>query len=163
MAAGQPNQGWRCDFMADALWSGCKPRTFNVTDDYSREALRIENDTSLPAARGDPGPERTGGYPWSPLSVRLDNGHGFIANALADRAASKGIGLNPIQPGKPAQNAYLVRFNKTYRVKQFPKLGLRGSGNRGGFTKLGLFNCNCNYGSGCGCGCICPSMNNMIR
>ncbi|WP_158307693.1 hypothetical protein [Alicycliphilus denitrificans] len=27
-AAGQPNQGWSCDFMADALWSGRRFRTF---------------------------------------------------------------------------------------------------------------------------------------
>jgi transposase InsO family protein len=37
--------------MADALWSGRRFRTFNVLDDFNREALRIEVDTSLPAAR----------------------------------------------------------------------------------------------------------------
>ena len=50
-AAGQPNQGWSCDFMHDALWSGRKFRTFNVIDEYNREGLRIEIDTSLPATR----------------------------------------------------------------------------------------------------------------
>lgn len=50
-AAGQPNQGWSCDFMSDALWSGRRFRTFNVIDEFNREALRIEVDTSLPAAR----------------------------------------------------------------------------------------------------------------
>lgn len=29
-AASQPNQGWSCDFMSDALWSGRRFRTFNV-------------------------------------------------------------------------------------------------------------------------------------
>lgn len=101
--------------MADALWSGRKFRTFNVTDAYKREALRIEIDTSLPAARGDPALERTGGYPWCTSVHSPDNGPEFIAKALADQAASKGIGLNHIQPGKPTQkNAYLERFNKTY-------------------------------------------------
>jgi putative transposase len=37
--------------MSDALWSGRRFRTFNVIDEYNREALRIEIDTSLPAAR----------------------------------------------------------------------------------------------------------------
>ena len=37
--------------MSDALWSGRRFRTFNVLDDYNREALRIEIDTSLPSAR----------------------------------------------------------------------------------------------------------------
>ena len=36
-AAGQPNQGWGCDFMADALWSGRRFRTFNVIDEFNRE------------------------------------------------------------------------------------------------------------------------------
>ncbi|MBT0571612.1 hypothetical protein KIK84_14895 [Curvibacter sp. CHRR-16] len=49
--ASQPNQGWSCDFMSDVLWSGRRFRTFNVIDEYNREGLRIEIDTSLPAAR----------------------------------------------------------------------------------------------------------------
>ena len=50
-AAGQPNHGWSCDFMSDALWSGRRFRTFNVIDEFNREGLRIEVDTSLPATR----------------------------------------------------------------------------------------------------------------
>ena len=50
-AAAQPNQGWSCDFMSDVLWSGRRFRTFNVIDEFNREGLRIEVDTSLPAAR----------------------------------------------------------------------------------------------------------------
>lgn len=52
-AAPTPNQGWSCDFMSDALWSGRRFRTFNVIDEFNRECQRIEIDTSLPAARGD--------------------------------------------------------------------------------------------------------------
>ena len=44
-----PNEIWSADFMADALWSGRRFRTFNVMDDFNREALRIEIDTNLPA------------------------------------------------------------------------------------------------------------------
>lgn len=43
----RPNETWSADFMADALWSGRRFRTFNVIDDFSREALRLEIDTSL--------------------------------------------------------------------------------------------------------------------
>jgi len=50
-AAGQPNQGSSCDFIADALWSGRRFRAFNVIDRFNREGLRIEVDISLPAAR----------------------------------------------------------------------------------------------------------------
>jgi len=37
--------------MADSLESGRKFRTFNLIDDYNREALAIEIDTSLPGER----------------------------------------------------------------------------------------------------------------
>jgi putative transposase len=47
----RPNEVWSVDFMSDALWSGRRFRTFNVIDDFNREALRIEVDTSPPAPR----------------------------------------------------------------------------------------------------------------
>ncbi len=33
--------------MSDVLWSGRRFRTFNVIDEYNREGLRIEIDTSV--------------------------------------------------------------------------------------------------------------------
>ncbi|MGB5235357.1 MAG: hypothetical protein WBN85_09320 [Candidatus Macondimonas sp.] len=49
---GQANHTGSADFMADALWAGRRFRTFNVNDDFNRESLRIEIDTSLPSPRG---------------------------------------------------------------------------------------------------------------
>ena len=99
--------------MSDALWSGRRFRTFNVIDEFNREGLRIEVDTSLPAARVIRALDELVEVRGAPLSIRLDNGPEFIANALAQWAQSKGIALNHIQPGKPTQNAYVERFNKT--------------------------------------------------
>ncbi|PKO66701.1 MAG: hypothetical protein CVU22_15050 [Betaproteobacteria bacterium HGW-Betaproteobacteria-16] len=72
-AAPQPNQGWSCDFMSDALWSGRRFRTFNVIDEFNREGLRIEVDTSLPAARVIRALNELVELRGAPLSIRLDN------------------------------------------------------------------------------------------
>src|SRR5689334_2284722 len=45
----QRNQTWSLDLMSDALSTGRSVRTLNVIDDFNREALWIEVDTSLPA------------------------------------------------------------------------------------------------------------------
>jgi putative transposase len=45
------NERWSADFMSDALWCGRRFRTFNVVDDFNREAQAIEVDFNLPAQR----------------------------------------------------------------------------------------------------------------
>ena len=101
--------------MSDSLLSGRAFRTFNVIDDFNREALWIEVDTSLPAQRVQrvlDALARERGYP---QRVRSDNGPEFLARSLAAWAAEHQVALDFIAPGKPAQNAYVERFNRTYR------------------------------------------------
>jgi len=45
------NQTWSLDFMSDSFSDGRTFRTLNIIDDFNREALWIEVDTSLPAER----------------------------------------------------------------------------------------------------------------
>lgn len=45
------NQNWSINFMHDASVCGRRLRTFNVVDDFNREALAIEIDLSIPAQR----------------------------------------------------------------------------------------------------------------
>jgi putative transposase len=102
--------------MSDSLTDGRTFRTFNVLDDYNREGLWIEIDTSLPAARVRRVLEQLaaerGGYP---DQVRCDNGPELIAHLLQVWAEQNGVVMAYIEPGKPAQNAYIERFNRTYR------------------------------------------------
>lgn len=111
----RPNHTWSMDFMSDALTDGRKIRVLNVTDDFNREALAIEVALSFPAHRVI----RTLGVLEEeyglPNFIRVDNGPEFIANNLAVWCKQKKIRLKFIQPGKPAQNAYIERFNRIFR------------------------------------------------
>ena len=88
-----------------------------VIDEFNRECLRIEIDTSLPAARVVRALDELIEVRGAPQSIRLDNGPEFIASDLAKWAKRHGVALQHIQPGKPTQNAYVERFNKTYRTE----------------------------------------------
>jgi len=112
---GQANQTWSLDFMSDSLSNGRVFRTLNVIDDFNREALWIEVDTSLPAERVVRVLEQLLDWRGKPTHIRMDNGPELISQRLESWAQEKQIELLHIQPGKPAQNAYIERFNRTYR------------------------------------------------
>lgn len=109
------NQVWSIDFMSDSLADGRSLRTFNVLDDYNREGLGIEVDLSLPSGRVIRSLEQIIEWRGQPAAIRLDNGPEYIAQSLVDWANSKKITLMYIQPGKPTQNAYIERYNRTVR------------------------------------------------
>jgi putative transposase len=113
----RPNQCWSMDFMHDSLNSGRPFRTLNVLDDFNREALWIEVETSLPALRVTRVLDILAQVRGYPSRLRLDNGPEFIARRLADWAQQHQVQLSHIQPGKPAQNAYIERFNRTFRTE----------------------------------------------
>jgi len=115
VAPGRANQTWSLDFMSDSLSNGRAFRTLNVIDDFNREALWIEVDTSLPAERVVRVMEQLLFWRGKPTSIRMDNGPELISQRLESWAKEKHIELLHIQPGKPAQNAYIERFNRTYR------------------------------------------------
>jgi putative transposase len=109
------NASWSRDFMTDSLLSGRKFRTLNLMDDYNREALAIEVDISLPAERVIRVLEQVTEWRGKPARIRVDNGPEFISTALGLWCEQKTINLQFIQPGKPTQNAYIERFNGSFR------------------------------------------------
>lgn len=88
------NQSWSIDFMHDALTCGRRLRTFNVVDDFNREALAIEIDFKLPAQRVIRVLDRIAYSRGYPLKLRMDNGHEFISLVLAEWAETREVVLN---------------------------------------------------------------------
>jgi putative transposase len=112
---GQVNESWSLDFMSDSLSNGRAFRTLNIIDDFNREALWIEVDFSLPALRVIRVLIMLASWRGLPRRIRLDNGPELISKALERWAEVQEVELAFIEPGKPAQNAYIERFNRTYR------------------------------------------------
>ena len=111
----QINDCWSMDFMHDQLVYGRSYRLFNVIDDYNREGLAIEVDFSLPASRVVRVLDQIIEWRGKPRQLRCDNGPEYISATLASWADKHDIELQFIQPGKPQQNAYIERYNRTVR------------------------------------------------
>ncbi|WP_392561517.1 IS3 family transposase [Orbus sturtevantii] len=109
------NQVWSLDFMHDQLADGRKIRLLNIIDDYKREGLAIEADFSLPAIRIIRALNRLLEFREKPTVIRCDNGPEFISHEFKNWAREKGISIEHIEPGKPQQNAYIERYNRTVR------------------------------------------------
>lgn len=109
------NEVWSMDFMADRLGDGRQFRLLNVLDDFNREGLGIEIDFSLPAERVVRALNQIIEWRGAPRTIRVDNGPEYISGTLMEWAENKGIALAHIQPGKPQQNAYVERYNRTVR------------------------------------------------
>jgi putative transposase len=115
VASTGPNQSWSMDFVSDGLVDGRRLRCLNIVDDFTKECLAIEVDTSLPGIRVVQVLERLAELRGLPRSVTIDNGPEFAGKALDKWACSKDLRLSFIQPGKPQQNAYIESFNGKFR------------------------------------------------
>ncbi len=110
-----PNQVWSMDYMTDSLWDGRKFRTLNIIDDFNRQVLAVEVDTSLPALRVIRLLERLQKERKLPEMIRVDNGPEFISSKLDMWCKDHKIQLIFIRPGKPTENAFVERFNGSFR------------------------------------------------
>ena len=109
------NQMWTMDFTRDSLAGGRKFRTLNLMDGYTREALWIEVDNSLPGLRVVRVLERVAQERGVPKAIQVDNGPEFISQVVDQWAYRNGVALHFIEPGKPVQNAFIESFNGKFR------------------------------------------------
>ena len=101
--------------MCDTLYAGKTFRNFNVIDDFNRECLTVEIDTSITGRRLIRVFERLRQERGLPEVLRTDNGPEFLSGDFVAWAEAAGMMIHYIQPGEPNQNAYIERFNRTYR------------------------------------------------
>lgn len=110
-----PNQTWSIDFMSDALTDGRRFRLLNIIDDFNRQSLAIEVDTSLPSLRVIRVLQKLIDHRGKPGNIRCDNGPEFISHKLQQWCDDQKISQQYIQPGEPTQNAFVERNNGALR------------------------------------------------
>lgn len=114
----QYNEVWSMDFMSDSLFNSRRFRTLNIIDDYNREAIWIETALLSIGAL-----HMTNLLDWivkergKPKAIRTDNGPEFTSSVFTNWCYKHRIEIRYIQPGKPVQNAFIERFNKSYRTE----------------------------------------------
>jgi putative transposase len=109
------NAVWALDFMHDSLYGGRTFRTLNVIDEAYRGGLGIDVATSIPATRVIRFVEQRIEVHGKPKAIRRDNGPELVSQAFIDWSREREIDVRYIQPGKPDQNAFIERFNRSYR------------------------------------------------
>ena len=99
----------------DSLADGRRVRCLNIVDDYTKECLAIEVDTSHPGKRVMAVLERLAESRGLPVSITVDNGPEFAGKTMDAWAYETGVKLSFIRPGKPIENAYIESFNGKFR------------------------------------------------
>jgi putative transposase len=111
----RPDERWGLDFLSDSVAGGRRIRLLCVLDLFTREALAIEVDVSLPGTRVVAVVERLAAARGAPAELVLDNGPELTGRALDAWAADRGVRLRFIAPGKPSQNGFVESFNGRFR------------------------------------------------
>lgn len=115
LAPARPNERWSLDFVHDRLVNGRTLRLLTVVDDYTRECLWIEADTSLSGPRVTRVLDCLTELRGRPGSLLTDNGPEFAGLALERWTHDGQIQHRFITPGKPSENAYIESFNGKLR------------------------------------------------
>lgn len=123
-----PNHRWSMDFIHDQLVDGRCFRVLNIIDDFTREAVAVEVDTSLSGVRVARVLDRLATTRGLPKVLTCDNGSEFTSRAMQAWALRHNVRLNFTTPGRPTQNAFVESFNGRMRdefLKQNLFYGLR--------------------------------------
>ncbi len=109
------DERWSMDFVMDATSHGRRVRILAIVDDYTRECLAVEVDTSISGLRVARVLDRLLMLRGKPKGITVDNGPEFAGRALDTWAYNNKVRLDFIRPGKPVENAYIESFNGRLR------------------------------------------------
>jgi putative transposase len=112
---GAPNEEWSLDFVHDALASGRTVRVLTVVDNFTRECLGLEVDSSFSSQRVTRILDNVIEQRGAPKALRLDNGPELTSRHFLAWCVERKVATNYIQPGKPMQNGYIESFNGRFR------------------------------------------------
>lgn len=121
------NQHWAMDFIHDQLMNGRRVKALTLIDEYTRESLAIEVDTSLSGRRVVQVLQRVIELRGCPDVIRSDNGPEFTSAALFEWVQEVPVRHFLIEPGKPTQNSFIESFHSRFRDEFL---------NENGFTTL---------------------------
>jgi putative transposase len=109
------NEEWGLDFMQEYLMTKRKVRLLTIEDRFSREGLALDPEFSLTSRRVIRTLDAIAELRGYPLRLRVDNGPENVAGAMLQWSIDHGVLLHLIDPGKPAQNAWIESFNARVR------------------------------------------------
>lgn len=98
-----PDAVWSADFMLDALACGRSFYTFNIIDDFNREIVNIEVDTSITSQRLVRIFEQIRQERTLPQVLRTDNGPEFLGEAFTQWAKANGMAIRTSNPARPTR------------------------------------------------------------
>ena len=101
-------------FASDGLAGGRRFRRLNIVDDFTRECVAVEVDTSLTDNRVRVVLNRAAEMRGLPRSITVDNGPEFQSQVLDSWAYAADVRPSFI-PGKPNENAHIESFNGKFR------------------------------------------------
>jgi len=110
-----PNQVWSMDFVMDALANGRRVKCLTIVDDFTKEAVDIVADHSIPGLYVTRVLDQAAQFRGLPKAIRTDQGPEFTGRALDQWAYRHGVQLKLIAAGKPTQNAFVESFNGRFR------------------------------------------------
>lgn len=111
----RPNQHWSMDFVSDAFSDSRRFRALTMIDNFTKESVAIEIDTSLSGLRVTRVLDWLGLVHGLPETIIVDNGSEFTSKAMLIWSHENNVKLHFIDPGKPTQNAFIESFNGRFR------------------------------------------------